>query len=230
VVRENMPRRHKMVAGQKRPRDLGPTLNDRMMLWLSSGSHVDGLWVGTYFQRNAEQVLRRVEEALRLIKEHDQQRYKRIVSDLDRVWVRLVPGALGRYVHSLRTCELDERFVLAEASLPVVIAATIVHEATHARLCRCGIGYDENVRGRVEAVCFRRELAFARKLPNGEHVREKALDSLAMPPATWTDAADRDRDLEGSVQALRHLGAPNWVVRALLAGRAWRSSRRSPRT
>jgi hypothetical protein len=201
-----------------------------MTLWLSSGRRVDGLWVGTYFQKNAEEVMRRVEEALRLIKRYDQRRYKRIISDLDRVWVRLVPGALGRYVHTHRTCELDERFVLAEASLPEVIAATIVHEATHARLWRCGIGYAENIRGRVEAVCFRRELAFARKLPNGEHVREKALDSLAMPPATWTDTADRDRDLEGSVETLRYLGAPNWVVRALLAARAWRLSRRSSRT
>jgi hypothetical protein len=219
-----------MVVGQKRRPDAVPTLYDRITLWLSSGRRVDGLWVGTYFQTNAKEVMRRVEEALRLIKEYDQRRYKRIISDLDRVWVRLVPGALGRYVHAHRTCELDERFVLAETSPPEVIAATIVHEATHARLWRCGIGYAENIRGRVEAVCFRRELAFARKLPNGEHAREKALDYLAMPPATWTDTADRDRDLEGSVETLRYLGAPNWVVRALLAGRAWRSSGRSPRT
>jgi hypothetical protein len=213
-----------MVAGQKRPPNSRATFNDRLMLWLSSGRHVDGLWVGTYFQTNAKQVMRRVEEALRLIKTYDQRRYDRVIRDLERVWVRLVPGALGQYKHSLRACELDERFVLAETSPPDVIAATIVHEATHARLWRCGIGYDENVRARIEAVCFRRELAFARMLPNGEHAREKALDSLAMPPATWTDTADRGRDLEGSVQALRYLGAPNWVVRALLAARAWRSS------
>jgi hypothetical protein len=78
------------------------------MLWFSSGRRVDGLWVGTYFQTNAEQVLRRVEDAIRLIKIHDQRRYKRLINDLDRVWVRLVPGAIGRYVHTLRACELDE--------------------------------------------------------------------------------------------------------------------------
>jgi hypothetical protein len=200
------------------------------MLWLSSGRRVDGMWVGTYFQRNAEQVMRRVEEALRLIKTYDERRYKRLISDLSRVWVRLVPGGLGKYTHSLRACELDERFVLAETSPPEMIAATIVHEATHARLWRFGFGYDENVRGRVEAVCVRRELAFARRLPDGELVREQAQDALSNPPATWTDTAVRDRDLEGSVQALRHLGAPNWVVRALLTARAWRSSRRSSRT
>jgi hypothetical protein len=113
--------------------------------------------------------------------------------------------------------------------LPEVIAATIVHKATHARLCRCGIGYDEIVRGRVEAVCFRREFAFARKLPNGDHVRERAQVALAIPPVTWTDAAGRDRDLEGSVQVLRHLRVPNWLVRALLAIRPRRSSKTSSR-
>ena len=140
------------------------------------------------------------------------------------MWVRLVPGGLGRYDHALRACELDERFVLADTSRPEIIAATIVHEATQARLCRCGIGYDEDVRGRVEAVCLRRELAFAHKLPDGARVREHALEVLAMPCSSWTDRASRDRDLEGSVEALRHLGFPNWLVRALLAIRARHSS------
>jgi len=37
-----------------------------------------------------------------------------------------------------------------------------------------GIGYDEDIRARVERVCIRRELAFAAKLPNGEQVRQQA--------------------------------------------------------
>src|SRR5262249_5718763 len=99
------------------------------------------------------------------------------------------------------------------------------HEATHARLWHCRIGYDERLRARVEATCFRRELALAAKLPNGERVREHARDALAIPPPGWTDAAERTRDVEGSTEVLRHLGAPNWLVRALLASRAWRSSK-----
>jgi hypothetical protein len=199
------------------------------MLWLSDGKRIDGLWVGTYFQTNAELVMRRLEEALGLIKVHDRRRYDRLCKDLTRVWVRLVPGAVARYVPGMETCELDERFVLAQTSSPDLIAALIVHEATHARLWRRGIGYDEKLRARVEAACFRRELAFAAKLPNGERVREQAGDALAIPPATWTDAAERARDVDGSREALRHLGAPNWLVRALLAASAWRASRRATR-
>jgi len=199
------------------------------MLWLSSGKRIDGLWVGTYFQTNAGAVMLRIEEALRLIKVHDRRRYERLGKDLTRVWVRLVPGAVARYVPTMETCELDERFVLAETSSADLIAAAIVHEATHARLWRRGIGYDEMLRARVEAACFRRELAFAAKLPNGERVSEQARAALAIPPAAWTDTAERDRDVDGATEVLHHLGAPNWLVRALLAARAWRTSRRATR-
>lgn len=215
-------------SSQKVP-DVRASLTDRMMLRLSSGKRVDGLWVGTYYQTKAEPTLRRVEEALGLIKKYDRLRYNRIIKDLERVWVRLLPGALGKYTHSLRACELDERFVLADTSPPEVIAATIVHEATHARLWRCGIGYDESLRHRVEAVCCRREVAFASKLPNGERVREKVQDYLAISPTAWTNAATRDRDLEGSVQDLRHIGTPDWLVRTLLWLRARRASKTSSR-
>jgi len=51
-------------------------LSERVMLWLSSGKRIDGLWVGTYFQTNAGAVMLRIEEALRLIKVHDRRRYR----------------------------------------------------------------------------------------------------------------------------------------------------------
>jgi len=35
------------------------------------------MWVGTYFQTNAEQVMRRVEEALGSSRAYDQRRYNR---------------------------------------------------------------------------------------------------------------------------------------------------------
>jgi hypothetical protein len=84
---------------------------------------------------------------------------------------------------------IDERFLVASASHPELIAAVIVHEAAHARLMRYGIGYEAPLRHRVEAICARREAAFAAKLPNGEKVREQAENRLAWPTDAWTDAA-----------------------------------------
>jgi hypothetical protein len=163
-----------------------------------------------------------VEEALRLIKVYDRLRYDRLIRDLERMWVRILPGALGCFNHSLHACELDRRFVLDETSLPEFIAAAIVHEATHARLMRCGIGYEEGLRARVEAICFRRELAFATKLPNREQVREQAERRLGIPHAYWTNAAFSDRYDREHTEALRDLGVPYRLVRIAFALRAAR--------
>jgi hypothetical protein len=194
-----------------------PSLLDKLGLWLSeSGERVDGLWIGAWETKaTGEAALRRVKEALLLIKSNDRLRYDRLIRDLERVWVRVLPGALGSFNEGLNMCVLDSRFVLAETSSLEVIASTIVHEATHARLSRCGIRYEQTLRPRVEAACFRRELAFAAKLPHGEQVREHAQRYLEWCTSDdyWTDAAFHERHVEGGINALRHLGTPDWLVR-----------------
>jgi hypothetical protein len=201
-----------------------PSLADRFALRVSTGRQVDGLWVGVFLVNEPELVLHRVEEALRLIKEYDRLRYDRLICDLKRVWVRLLPGVLGNFNYALYACELDSQFVVAETSLPELIAATIVHEATHARLRRCGIGYEEALRPRVEAVCLRRELAFAAKLPNGKQVREQAERTLVLCSTQeyWTSAAFAERRDKDHIEALRNLGVPDWLVRTVLTLRTLR--------
>jgi hypothetical protein len=202
-----------------------PLLGERIQLWASTSRRVDGLWVGTQDGGDeAEAQLRRVEEALCLIKTHDRLRYDRLLRDLDRVWVAILPGIVGCYSEGLRACQLDPRHVLDENTPTEVIASTIVHEATHARLHRAGIGYDEARRDRIEAVCVRRELAFARKLPDGEEVRAYAgrLLELCAEPGLWTDAKFDERFVEGSAEALQYLGVPAWLVRIILGIRVFR--------
>lgn len=195
-----------------------PSLLKRLELRFSTGRRIDGLWVGVALAFEPEPILRRVEEALGLIQKYDRLRYDRLVRDLDRVWVRDLPGALGTFNSSLHACSLDREFVLDEMSRPELIAATIVHEATHARLDRCGIGYGEELRPRVEAACFRRELAFAARLPNGDRVRENAERSLALCASHdhWTNAAFAERYDKDHIGALRKLGAPDWIGRTAL--------------
>lgn len=151
-----------------------PSFGTRLLLRSSRGRRVDGLWIGS-LDDDAEPVLHRVEEALNLIKAYDPLRYKRLIRDLERIWVTMIPGGFGNFDESIWACVLDRRHVLSEKISLERIAAWIVHEATHARLRRCGIGYDgKELRARVEAVCFRRERAFAAKLPNGNELSELA--------------------------------------------------------
>jgi hypothetical protein len=187
----------------------GLSFFDRAIVWtMSTSRQLDGLWIGAVCD-NDERALRCVKKALRLIKVHDPIRYDRLLRDLDRVLVGPIPSQ-GRYSASMKACHLDSRFVLAKTTSPEQIAATIVHEATHARLRRCGIGYDEQLRGRVEAVCVRRELAFARRLPHGDDVRAQAEWALRHG---WSDTPFDERRR----QELVEMGAPAWVVPALLA-------------
>jgi hypothetical protein len=193
-------------------------LVDRLELRWCTHRDVDGLWVGTY-EPDPEAVLRRIEDALGLIKAHDRLRYDRLRRDLERVWVRTLFGNLAEFNESLGACELDVRFVLAATSSPAVIASTIVHEATHARLLRRRIGYEEKQRARVEAVCFRAELAFAKKLPDGadaiEHA-ERMLD-LSGGNEQWSNATFDERYAEGAIDVARYVGVPIWIARAALA-------------
>ena len=184
-----------------------PTFADRIDLRLYSWQHVDGLWIGT----DDEPSLLRVEQALLLIKHHDRRRYDRIIFDLERVWVRLLPIGIANFNPRLNACELDSRYVLADTTSTEMLAACIVHEATHARLWRCGIRYEEKLRQRVEAACFRRELAFAAKLPDGAFVRYAAEHGLKTPPEYWRDELFNKQLTAGSAEIFRYLGIPAWV-------------------
>ncbi len=194
----------------------------RLMLFFSASRRIDGLWIGC-FDSNSKTKLNRVEEALSLIKRYDRRRYDRLIRDLERVWVLVIPGGIAHFDSSIWACVLDPRHMLDDPNSAARIAASIVHEATHARLWRRGIRYQEDLRSRVEAVCFRSERAFAAKIPNGEQFREQAEQSLAAYAGQdfWTDEACWRRRYDGSIEALRYVKAPNWLIRRFQA-QAWR--------
>jgi hypothetical protein len=143
--------------------------------------------------------------------------YSRIISDLERVWISLLPDGLAEYNHSLKACLLDERFVADSATSVERIASVIVHEATHAKLERCGIAYSEDQRARIEAICFRRELALAVRLPDGAKLQQdiaEYLDWYLDNPDYFRDAQVFERHTDGEIEMLRHIGAPDWLIRA----------------
>jgi hypothetical protein len=201
-----------------------PSLWTRHFLWLSVSRRIDGLWVGCYDKENAEATLRRVEDALNLIKTYDPERYRRLLLDVERIWVAVTVGGIAHFLPTIWACVLDPRLVLSETKTSEDIASVIVHEATHARLWRRGFRYSEDARSRVEAVCFRRERAFATKLPNGEQIRDGADRSLTAYAGQehWTDEARRQRHEEGVIKAFDYLGVPKWLMLPLLATRRWR--------
>jgi hypothetical protein len=223
--------RHPLNRRRSDRRRRGPGLVDRLGLSLSASEVVDGLWVGALVSR-PEPLLRRVREALHLIKTHDRLRYDRLTRDLKRIWVDPAVPPNASYRSRLDACMLNDRFVLDEDSTPELIAATIVHEATHARVYACGIGYEEKLRPRIEAICVRRELAFSNKLPRKLTVRTQALRALeaSCGPRGLSNAALDQRQEDYVVEELLLLGVPYWLIRmARPVRRAIRGARRAIR-
>jgi hypothetical protein len=180
---------------------------------------VDGLWVGAFVsKRESQAILPRLREALALIKERDPYRYKRVLRHFDTILVLPMPNQ-GECVPDLRRCVVNKE--LAETGAIDAIASVIVHEATHGELFRRGIGYQEAARQRVEDICTRQELAFAKKLTREEVTREHAAWKLDLPEDSWSDQAMLYRDIEW----LRQQGWPNWLLKAILVLRKWRDNR-----
>jgi hypothetical protein len=84
------------------------------------------------------------------------------------VWETESSTAVAWWHYGVKLIIVDARFLCDPETTPANIAATLVHEATHARLDR--IGYAPEKRARVEGLCFRRERAFARRLPDSHEL------------------------------------------------------------
>src|ERR1044072_1683748 len=182
-----------MIRRNARPEPTRLRCGDMWRLRGCASRGIDGLWIGGFsrYSDDAEPGLRRVEQALDLIKSYDPVRYRRLLQDVKRVWVGMTFSGYAEYEHSLLACKLDERVVLDDTISNEQIAAAIVHEGTHGRLAHCGIGYEEPIRHRVEAVCLRQEIAFAKRLPEGGASQEAALYCLSFcsDAGHWTNAA-----------------------------------------
>ena len=200
------------------------SLADRFALWVSKSRMTDGLWIGS--ASKSEPALQRVESALQLIDRCAPLHYRRVKNSLSRIWVTLVPHGAGCYLHSLNACLLDERVVASETTTLEWIASAIVHEATHARLEKRGIRYDEAVRLRIERLCIRRELDFARHLSGIDALQKEIAEKLDWcrdGNAHYTDQNMWQRIDQGNADALRHLGTPEWVIFFVFKARDLRS-------
>lgn len=159
-------------------------------------------------------VLARIDGALELIERYQPAIFRRMRRDFARILSQRYP-CRGAYIPDERTCLVELTFTVnPEFSLPQV-AATILHEAMHARLDRMGV-HGENVsRAREERFCRRAEIEFGQMVPGGEAVVERAMATLAGADAEVAPAIDwalaRERVARVDLEALR---VPAWVKRA----------------
>lgn len=180
--------------------------------------HVRGLPVTINNTRpdiDSDDVFARLDAALGLIERYQPSHFRRMRRDFARIQVRRFP-CRGAYFPETRICLVELTFVVNRDFTPTQVAATILHEAMHARLDNAGVKYDPASAAKHERFCRRAEVEFGMVAPDGAPVVERALASLASaddevaPVIDW-ELAGRRVD-QADVAAL---SAPDWMKRAI---------------
>lgn len=166
-----------------------------------------GICVGSQSQNAL--VRRKVIDALALIRKVDPRRYRYMQRDVKRILLLGNPFYRGQWVDALGLCHLTYDYILAPDTTPEMVAAILIHEAMHARLYRWGIDYEEPKRARIEQICLKAEIAFARRLPLTEKVARKQIMSTARQlmdwkPERWTDLGALEYHLQTLERAKMH--------------------------
>jgi hypothetical protein len=142
------------------------------------------------------QVLKRLTEALDLIATYAPRRFRRLQHDFAGIVVRRFP-CRGAFFPQERECLVELTFTVNPRHTLAEIAASIVHEATHARVASMCGPLPQAQRPREERLCRQAELEFGLALPDGGVVVERARASLALadqevaPAVDWAEGARR---------------------------------------
>ena len=148
----------------------------------------------------------RVTLALDLVAACDPRRFARIRRDMPVI--RVVRTGGGFYELVNRACVVDWTAIMWH---PVThLAETIVHEATHARLHRMGVGHPRAWTARIERRCLREEVAFARRVPDGG--AWAASLEARMESQLATEWWQPHRAIERSIHHARAERMPGWLV------------------
>ena len=125
-----------------------------------------------------DHVIQRLTAALDLIETYAPRRYRRLRQDISGFVVQRF-ACRGAFFPESRECLVELTFAVNPRHALPEIAASIVHEATHARVARmCRRG--RRTHAREERLCRRAELELGLALPDGSVVVQRARASLAL--------------------------------------------------
>ncbi|HEX2636502.1 MAG TPA: hypothetical protein VHL81_05205 [Gemmatimonadales bacterium] len=172
---------------------------------------IDGLAVTVINTRpdiDTEAVLSRLATALGLIRRYTPHYYRHLGRDFAGILVKRYE-CRGAYLVEPRICLVELTFVVNPDFSEAQVAATILHEAMHARLHRLGVAVGSADRARQERFCRRAEVEFGRLVPGGEPIVQRARASLALADAEVAPEIDRslaaERIARVDVEAMRRL-------------------------
>jgi hypothetical protein len=126
-----------------------------------------------------EDVIARLERSLSLIKEYVPHHYRHMRRDFAYIVSKRF-ACRGAYFHNERACLVELTFTVNPNFSDAEVAATILHEAMHARLDRLGFPLEMEDRARQERFCRRAEIEFGKLVPSGQKVVERAEQTIEL--------------------------------------------------
>jgi hypothetical protein len=168
-----------------------------------------------------DQVLARLDRVLTLISTATPHYYRHLERDVATIRVQRY-ACRGAYFPSERACLVELTFAVNPAFSDAQVAASLVHEAMHARLDCLGLAFPPDERAREERFCRRAEIEFGLAVPDGAAVVERALAALRgaddevapiIDPSLAAERIDR-ADVEAA-------SVPAWMKRAIARRRGW---------
>jgi len=118
-------------------------------------------------------VIGRLECSLSLIERYVPHQFRHLERDFAYIVVQRF-ACRGAYFHEQRACLVELTFTVNPAFADAEVAATILHEAMHARLHALGVPLEMEDRARQERFCRRAEIEFGALVPGGQPVVERA--------------------------------------------------------
>jgi hypothetical protein len=118
-------------------------------------------------------VLARLDRTLALIEKYVPHHFRHLKRDFAYIVVQRF-ACRGAYFHEERACLVELTFTVNPDFSDAEVAATILHEAMHARLHRLGFPLEMEDRARQERFCRRAEIEFGLLAPDGDRAVERA--------------------------------------------------------
>jgi hypothetical protein len=191
--------------------DLLRLLGGNRQLAGASRHEVLGIPVIVYNTRpdiDTNAVIARLDRSLSLIERYVPHHFRHLERDFAYIVVQRF-ACRGAYFHEQRACLVELTFTVNPDFSDAEVAATILHEAMHARLHALGFPLEMEDRARQERFCRRAEIEFGMLVPGGERVVERAQwtsdlsDEEVAPAIDPRIAAQRIAEVDRAARAKR---------------------------
>jgi hypothetical protein len=126
---------------------------------------------------DTNEVLARLDRTLALIEQYVPHHFRHLRRDFAYIVVERF-ACRGAYFHQQHACLVELTFTVNPDFSDAEVAATILHEAMHARLHRLGFPLEMEDRARQERFCRRAEIEFGQLVPSGDRVIARANATL----------------------------------------------------